>query len=242
MSAHRALAAPGRHGGTLASTASADGPSRPLTSPDLDDMCDGTVHLSVPLVDDVIQVGAHGDLATATIAVSKHIDAVSVWRIDGRLVQAQILHERRGYGGTTVRVDVFPAPVPSLDLVRLGTENGRGLWFAATHPEVERHQHLQQFIVTIATFGLAKQRANAGPPRRSTVGDGAGVAVGGGVFGAQLRRRSANRWAGPTSGMKPATLLAASTPKSHAEDWRSYACTAWSGASRPEAWAFSGNG
>jgi hypothetical protein len=162
MPAHRQLAAPGRHGRTLASAASAECPSRPLTSSDLDDMCDGTVHLGVPLVDDVIQVGARGDFATATIAVSKNVDAVSVRRTDGRLVQARVLQERRGYGGPTVRVDVFPAPVPSLDLVQLGTENGRGLWFAAVHAEIERHQHLQQFLVTIATFGLAKQRASPG--------------------------------------------------------------------------------
>jgi hypothetical protein len=60
-----------------------------------------------------------------------------------------------------VRTKVFDEPVNYLRLQRIGSCNGSRLWLAeAVH--VVRHQDLQQFVNTIATFGLAKQREMSG--------------------------------------------------------------------------------
>ena len=129
-----------------------------IVSADLDEMDSGTIYLSVPLLDDVIQVGIGGNVATATIKVSKTPTTVTVLRTDGTPMQAQILHEHQGYTGPTVRTKVFHTPVDCLRLEQRGSENGPSLWFPTETVHVNRAQDLRQFVVTIATFGLAKQR------------------------------------------------------------------------------------
>ena len=133
-----------------------------LAVPSLDEICSGTLYLSVPLLNDMIQVGAGGNLATATIRVSKTPATVTVRRTDGRPIQAQILHEHPGYTGPTVRTKVFDEPVNCLRLQRIGSCDGPRLWLATEAVRVDRHQDLQQFVKTIATFGLAKQREMSG--------------------------------------------------------------------------------
>jgi hypothetical protein len=134
-----------------------------LAVADLDEISDGTVYLSVPLLNDIIQVGAGGDLATGRIQVSKTPTTVTVRRTDGKPMQAQILHEHQGYTGPTVRTKVFHEPVDCLRLQRIAGGDGPRLWFANEGVHVDRHQDLQQFVRTIATFGLAKQRVMSGP-------------------------------------------------------------------------------
>lgn len=136
--------------------------SHALAVADLDEIDSGTVYLSVPLVNDVILVGAGGDLSTDTIQVSKTPTSLTVRRTDGRPLQAQILHEHQGYTGPTVRTDVFDEPLDCLSLELMRSADGRLAWFATEAMHVDRHQDLQQFVHTIATFGLAKQRAMAG--------------------------------------------------------------------------------
>jgi len=130
----------------------------PLAAADLDEIYSGTVYLSVPLLNDIIQVGAGGNLATGTIQVSKTPTTVAVRRTDGKPIQAQILHEHQGYIGPTVRTKVFREPVNCLRLQRIRSGEGHRLWLATEAVHVNRHQDLQQFVNTIATFGLAKQR------------------------------------------------------------------------------------
>jgi hypothetical protein len=121
-------------------------------------MSSGTIYLSVPLLDDVIQVGIGGNVATATIQVSKTPTTVTVRRTDGAPMQAQILHEHRGYAGPTMRTNVFRTPVDYLTLEQRVSQNGPSLWFPAETEHVNRGQDLSRFVATIATFGLAKQR------------------------------------------------------------------------------------
>lgn len=144
---HPSSCAPGSHG---------------LAAADLDEMDSGTVYLSVPLVNDVIVVGAGGDLSTGTIQVSKTPISLTVRRTDGTPLQAQILHEHQGYTGPTVRTNVFHEPLDCLSLELMRSADGRLAWFATEAMHTDRQQDLQQFVKTIATFGLAKQRATAG--------------------------------------------------------------------------------
>jgi hypothetical protein len=126
------------------------------------------VYLSVPLLNDIIQVGARGNLTTGTIRVSKTPTTATVRRTDGKPLQAQILHEHPGYIGPTVRTKVFREPVNCLRLQRIRSGDGHRLWLATEAVHVDRHQDLQQFVNTIATFALAKQRKMSGDEKPSS--------------------------------------------------------------------------
>ena len=141
-----------------------------IESTDLDEMQSGTIHLSVPLLNDVIQVGIGGDADTATIRVSKSATTFTVRRTDGAPMQSQILHEHLGYAGLTVRTEVFRTPVNCLRLERRGSEDGPSLWFPTGSIHLNRGEDLERFVLTIARFGLAKQRrdyATTASPRSS---------------------------------------------------------------------------
>jgi hypothetical protein len=129
-----------------------------VSSAELDEMRCGQIYLSVPLLHDVIQVGARGELASATIEVSRTATSLAVRRMDRRRLQAQILHEKPGYAGPTVRTTVFREPVEVLYLEIADGDEGSRRWFAAGGVRVDRQRDLEQFVRTIATFGLAKQR------------------------------------------------------------------------------------
>lgn len=117
-----------------------------LRVPDLDEIRSGVIRLSVPLVDDVIQIGLGGRYRTGVIEVSKTPDMLLVRRTDGRWLQAQIIRDEV--------VTVLRAPIPALSLRRVG----RGRWLAPAGAPVGRLADLEQFARTVATFGLAKQR------------------------------------------------------------------------------------
>lgn len=78
------------------------GPIRDL----VDEIHDGIVLLSVPVVDDVIQVGAGGALLIRTIEVVKSPTAMVVRRTDGVALQAEILHQRDGEPRSECRCSV----------------------------------------------------------------------------------------------------------------------------------------
>jgi hypothetical protein len=122
---------------------------------DLAELRCGTMYLSVPVVDDVIQVGIGGDFATTILRVSIDPMAVTVWRLDGHAMQVHIL--RDGQEST----DVFCEPVRRLRMERTSISDGRQLWEASSTAYVDRQQDLRQFVYTIARFGLAKQRRMA---------------------------------------------------------------------------------
>jgi hypothetical protein len=120
------------------------------------EMRTGIVLLSVPLVDDVIQVGSVGTLATGTIEVSKTPSAMVVRRTDGRPLQAQILHQRAD--GSVSRMPVFREPVRSLRLRCVLHADASGMWMVLPGRRICRYPDLCQLVETITAFGLAKQR------------------------------------------------------------------------------------
>lgn len=120
------------------------------------DIRTGAIRLSVPLMDDVIQVGASGgpaeNLQTGSIVVVRTPAALSVRRSDGRPLQARII---RGHDGChPTRIGVFLRPVNRLTVQGAG---GR-IWWVPDGARICRCQDdLIQLLETIATFSIAKQ-------------------------------------------------------------------------------------
>lgn len=135
---HRMIALPARLAGSIS------------------EMSTGTVLLSVPLLDDVIQVGADGPLATGTLEVAKTPSTMVVRRTDGRRLQAQILQQHAG--GSSSRTPVFLEPVWSLRLRRMPRAVAPELWLVLPAVHIRRQPDLFQLLETITAFGLAKQR------------------------------------------------------------------------------------
>jgi hypothetical protein len=130
--------------------------SRPaFASPDLDGIPSGTVELSVPLIAGVIQIGARGDLEVGRIRVVKTPSAVTVRRVDGSPLQVEIIVD----GDQVTRSTVFRQPVEQLRLQR--TTDGAGttaVWYAPGPINVDRTEHLKQFVDIIGRFATAKRR------------------------------------------------------------------------------------
>lgn len=118
-------------------------------------MAYGTVELSVPLVDGVIQIGAGGDLEMGRIRVCKSRDRVLVEAVDGRPMQVELVTDG------SAKSAVFRRPVPVLRLQRICDVNGRAVWWPSGRRNVTRMRRLKQFADTIGTFGAAKQRRTA---------------------------------------------------------------------------------
>jgi hypothetical protein len=128
-----------------------------FASDGLDRMRRGTIELSVPLRDDVIQVAARGDDDTAIgrIRVTKGRDTVTVVRVDGKPIQVDITVSAPECTTTT---RVFRAPVPELRFSRTHDADGRPRWCAEGY-RFANEQGVTQFADTIATFALRKQEA-----------------------------------------------------------------------------------
>lgn len=121
----------------------------------VEEMPNGVVLLSVPLVDDVIQLGSAGALHTGTIEVAKGPSTMVVRRTDGAGLQAEILHHRDGE--PALRMPVFRKPVAALRL-RCGVDSDGGrCWTVYPNRSVREMADLDQLVTTIATFSLAKQ-------------------------------------------------------------------------------------
>lgn len=120
-------------------------PGRLLYVPALDDLRAGAIRLTVPLVDDTIQIGLGGRYLTGAIDVVKSPALFTVRRVDGRPLQAQIVRDEPGI--------VFRAPIPHLTLRRVHS----GWWVAPRSVPVGRVADLEQLVRTVANFGSAKQ-------------------------------------------------------------------------------------
>jgi hypothetical protein len=116
-----------------------------LRVPDVDEIHSGTIRLTVPLVDDVIQIGLGGRYDVGTIDVLKRPAALLVRRTDGRPLQVRIVRDEP--------ITVLRAAVPDLVLDRVGP----GWWQVSDAVPVGRITDLEQLVRTIATFALAKQ-------------------------------------------------------------------------------------
>ena len=130
---------------------------RMFASDGLDRMRRGTIELSVPLRDDVIQVAARGDDDTAIgrIRVVKGREAVTVVRVDGKPIQVDITVAAPACTTTT---RVFGEPVRELRFRRTHDPEGRPRWCADGLPFAYQ-QGVTQFVDTIATFAVRKQEA-----------------------------------------------------------------------------------
>ncbi|QNJ93564.1 hypothetical protein HZU40_04275 [Mycolicibacterium fluoranthenivorans] len=118
-----------------------------LRVPDLDEIRSGTMYLTVPLVDDMVQIGLGGQYRTGTLEVCKSRAALTVIRTDGAPLQAQIVRDG-------ARITVLREPVQQLQLTR----GGPAVWLVPGGVPVGRVADLEQLVRTVATFGVAKQR------------------------------------------------------------------------------------
>lgn len=117
------------------------------------DIRTGAIRLRVPLVDDVIQVGAADALQTGSIVVVRTPSALLVRRSDGKPLQARIIRDHDGCHPT--QIGVFLSPVH--DLTVRG-DGGRVWWIPDGARICRCHDDLIQLLETIATFSIAKQR------------------------------------------------------------------------------------
>ncbi|MEE6169085.1 MULTISPECIES: hypothetical protein [unclassified Mycolicibacterium] len=128
------------------------GPTIPILSEPFDQIGCGTVILSVPLCDDIIQIGARDMPDRGALRVLKRRGAATVERTDGKSIQVAILRQLDTPAAAAVSL-VFRQPIPALLLRRR-----QGGWTAAVNPHnLTEPGHLKQFLDTIGAFGSAKQ-------------------------------------------------------------------------------------
>jgi hypothetical protein len=125
-----------------------------FASDGLDRMRCGTIELSVPMRDDVIQVAARsdGDTAIGRILVTRGERTVTVIRVDGKPIQVEITADGQA------KTRVFHEPVRELRFKR--THDGRGWCAEGNDVRFAHPQALKQFADTIATFAVRKQEAS----------------------------------------------------------------------------------
>jgi hypothetical protein len=123
----------------------------------LDQLGQGTICLTVPLVDDVVQVGIGGDFETTTIAASVTGSSVRVRRLGGRRLQVHIVEDWCDVTAPGVATPVLDEPADAVVLERCG-----GRWVVGAGLRVVRIADLDRFIGTLTRFALAKQRAAGG--------------------------------------------------------------------------------
>jgi hypothetical protein len=130
---------------------------RMFASDGLDRMRCGTIELSVPLRDDVIQVAARsdGDTEVGRIRVAKGRETVTVRRVDGKPIQVDITVD----GETcTTKTRVLRQPVHELRFRRTRDPDGRRSWCAEGQDvRFAQERSVKQFADTIATFAVRKQ-------------------------------------------------------------------------------------
>lgn len=113
----------------------------------LDEMESGTIELSVPLLDGIIQIGAGGETDVGRIRVTKEPCTVTVVRVDGGPIQVDIVADAQP------SARVFAVPVPALRLVRSETR-----WLIAENAvAAERLSEVKRFVDVVGTFAVAKQ-------------------------------------------------------------------------------------
>ncbi|WP_328360193.1 hypothetical protein OG976_07850 [Mycobacterium sp. NBC_00419] len=107
--------------------------------------------MTVPTVDDVIQVGISGTTDTATILVTRTPTTLEVRRTDGAPLRAQILYDE-----PPIRRDVFGEPIRRLVVSRTGGD-GWGHWRCDVLQTRGHRDEVNQFVRTVASFAAAKQ-------------------------------------------------------------------------------------
>ncbi|KQY04305.1 hypothetical protein ASD37_20405 [Mycobacterium sp. Root135] len=106
----------------------------------------GTIELSVPLLDGIIQIGAGGEADVGRIRVTKESCTVTVVRVDGEPIQVDIVADVQS------STRVFAVPVPVLRLVRSDTR-----WLVANSLGAERLSDVKRFADVVGTFAVGKR-------------------------------------------------------------------------------------
>ena len=112
----------------------------------LDEMAFGTIELSVPVLDGIIQIGAGGEADVGRIRVTKESSTITVVRVDGEPIQVDIVADAQS------STRVFAVPVPALRLVRSDS-----LWLVANSLGDERLSDVKRFADVVGTFAVGKQ-------------------------------------------------------------------------------------
>lgn len=117
----------------------------------LDEMHCGTVLLTVPLIDDAIQVGIDGTTDRTTIVVTRTPTVLIVHRQDWEPLRAQIVHDEPPH-----HREVFSRSVRRLVVTRIGGDR-TGRWRCDAPRGCVHHHEVNQFVATVAAFARAKQ-------------------------------------------------------------------------------------
>ena len=118
-----------------------------FSSDRLDEMEFGTIELSVPLLDGIIQIGAGGETDVGRIRVTKEPCTVTVVRVDGGPIQVDIVADAQS------SARVFAVPVPALRL-----ERSADRWSVAGNPvDAQCVPDVKRFADVVGTFAVAKQ-------------------------------------------------------------------------------------
>ncbi len=125
---------------------------RASTSALLDQLRPGSILLTVPLVDDVVQVGIGGEYPTARVAVAVTSLLVRIRRLDGRPLQVHIVENWRDPVSPGIAIPVFADPADVVVLDRCD-----GCWVPDARLRVTGSAELDRFIGTLARFAVAKQ-------------------------------------------------------------------------------------
>lgn len=136
-------------------------PTPPLTvmSELIDEIPCGTITLSVPLRDDIIQIGVRDAPGKGLIRVRKWPSTVAVDRVDGTPLQVAIAHQPDPQSPTrsaSTETLVFREPVRTVRLRRHGSSNGNAWAVSAPRADLADPRLLKQFIDTVGAFGSAK--------------------------------------------------------------------------------------
>jgi hypothetical protein len=123
----------------------------------LDQLRPGTIRLTVPVVDDVVQVGIGGDFETTTVAMTATSRSLRARRVDGRRLQVHIVEGWTDASAPGVAIPVFDEPVDELVLERCD-----GRWGAGAGLRAVRLADLDRFVGTLTRFALAKQFRTGG--------------------------------------------------------------------------------
>ena len=132
--------------------------SPPFFAENLDVMRFGTVKLGVPLLDDVIQIGAVTDTRQGQIVVHRGWRSLSIARTDGTLLQAEIItpsYLTDGYAYE--RTKVFEDPVDTVNLKRRRDLGGRAYWFACDDISVTSREAITKFAQIVGSYATFKQ-------------------------------------------------------------------------------------
>lgn len=123
----------------------------------LSEMRRGSIELGVPLLNDVIQIGAITPTVPGRIIVKKGFRNVQISRLDGEPLQAEVISALGVNMPRYERTRVFTTPVEAVELRRRRDLGGRACWFAAGDVDVTTRDAIETFAQTVGLYARLKQ-------------------------------------------------------------------------------------